>query len=251
MKRPEIWEDNYLLNRQGLPSSQGWGHRSGGIMGAGTGKLTTKAIAVIIIVAMLDAVGLSPVVMVLVTSVVLVVWLCARRAQAREVERVFDFYIAADAILREEDRRWYGFEIVEAIEHGESVLDIMPDPPPLNYYALGALYHRLGNHQATVEYLSRVVEDECCEETHRIAPSPQLRRYVTLLRRIEYQPSTAPQTLAAIRSLERARQRHAVKMLCDSRGVLEAEKSAIKEEIPAPEVVETRDEISFNSSSPL
>src|ERR1041385_1578112 len=224
MKRPEILADNYLQNRQALLSSNGWRIRTGGVMGAGTGKLTTKAIAVIIIVAMLDAVGISPVVMVLITGVVLVIWLCARRAQAREVERVFDFYIAADAILREEDRRWYGFEIAEAIEHGESVLEIMPDPPPLNYFVLGALYHRLGNHQATVEYLSRVTEDELYDESHRTSPSPQLRRYVMMLRRIEYHPSTAPHTLAAIRSLERARQRSAEKMLLESRSVVEAEK---------------------------
>src|SRR4029079_14390669 len=164
MKRPEILADNYLQNRQALLSSNGWRIRTGGVMGAGTGKLTTKAIAVIIIVAMLDAVGISPVVMVLITGVVFVVWLCARRAQAREVERIFDFYIAADAILREEERRWYGFEIAEVIEHGESLLDIMPDPPPLSYYTLGALYHRLGNHTAAVEYLSRVTEDERCDE---------------------------------------------------------------------------------------
>src|SRR5690349_19228415 len=142
-------------------------------MGAGIGKLTTKAIAVIVIVAMLDAVGLSPVVMVLVTGVVFVVWLCARRAQAREVERVFDFYISADAILREEERRWYGFEIAEVIEHGESMLDLMPDPPPLHYFALGALYQRLGNHNATVQYLSRLSDDQEYDETHRIVPSPQ------------------------------------------------------------------------------
>jgi len=220
-------------------------------MRAGTGKLTTKAIAVIIIVAMLDAVGLSPVIMVLVTGVVFLVWLCARRAQAREVERIFDFYIAADAILREEDRRWYGFEIAEVIEHGESMLEIMPDPPPLNYYALGALYHRLGNHQATVEYLSRVVEDELCEETHRIAPSPQLRRYVTLMRRIEYQPSTAPQTLAAIRSLERARHRNAAKLLLESRELLEAQKDRATAEQQAAEATEVHEETSFAPSLPL
>src|ERR1044072_45246 len=174
-----------------------------------TGKLTSKAIAVIIVIAMLNAVGFPPVIIVLLTSSILVVWLCARRAQSREIERIFDFYIAAEAILREEERRWYGFEIAEVIEHGESLLEIMPDPPPLNYYALGALYQRLGNHHATVDYLSRLIEDQACEETHRTAPSPQLRRYVMMLRRIEYHPSIAPQTLAAIRNLERARQRHA------------------------------------------
>jgi len=220
-------------------------------MSPGAGKLTTKAIAVIVIVAMLDAVGFPPVIMVLITGAVFVVWLFARRAQAREVERLFDFYIAADAVLREEERRWYGFEIAEVIEHGESLLEIMPDPPPLNYYALGALYQRLGNHQAAVEYLSRVVEGELCDEAHRIAPSPQLRRYVAMLRRIEYQPSLAPQTLAAIRSLERARQRHATKMLFDCRELIDVEKTAAPEEKKVRVEIDVRDEPSFSPSLPL
>ncbi|HEV8204898.1 MAG TPA: hypothetical protein VGP98_11705 [Pyrinomonadaceae bacterium] len=216
-----------------------------------TGKRTTKAVAIIIVIAMLSAVGFPPLIGVLIGGALLVIWLCARRAQALEVERIFDFYIAAEAILREEERRWYGFEIAEVIEHGESLLEIMPDPPPLNYYVLGALYQRLGNHEAAVEYLSRLSDNEYCDETHRTAPSPQLRRYVSILRRIEYQPSTAPQTLAAIRSLERARQRNVVKLLCESRAVVEAKQSATKEETHVPEVVNTRAEISFNPSSPL
>jgi hypothetical protein len=218
----------------------------------GAGKLTTKAIAVIVIVAMLDAVGLSPVIMVFVTGVFLVVWLFARRAQAREVERIFEFYIAADAILREEERRWYGFEIAEVIEHGESLLEVMPDPPPLNYYALGALYLRLGNHRATVEYLSHLLDDESYDETHRTSPSPQLRRYVMMLRRIEYHPSAAPQTLAAIRSLERARQRHATSMLVDSRALLETqEKLGLQPEKRVAEVKPAEPEVTFASSLPL
>src|ERR1043165_7602003 len=136
--------DNFLQNKQARPSSListvQPGSRSGGIM-TNTGKLTTKAIAVVVIVAMLDAVGLPPMVMVFITGVVLVVWLFARHAQAREIDRIFDFYVAADAILREEDRRWYGFEIAEVIEHGEGLLEIMPDPPPLAYFALGSLHH--------------------------------------------------------------------------------------------------------------
>ena len=189
--------------------------------------------------------------MVLFSGMCFVIWLFARRAQAREVERIFDFYIAADAVLREEDRRWYGFEIAEVIEHGESLLDIMPDPPPLNYYALGALYQRLGNHAASVEYLSRLTEDECCDETHRTAPSPQLRRYVSMLRRIEYQPSLAPQSLAAIRSLERSRQRNTSKLLVESRALLDAEQHAPKEEKRAPETPEAQKEPKFAASTPL
>jgi hypothetical protein len=218
---------------------------------SGSGKLTTKAIAVIVIVAMLDAVGLSPVIMVLITGVVFVVWLIARRAQAREVERIFDFYVAADAILREEERRWYGFEIAEVIEHGESILEMMPDPPPLNYYALGALYQRLGNHQASVEYLTRVTEDELCDEAHRTTPSSQLRRYVMMLRRIEYHPSAAPHVLGAVRSLERSRLRNAAKMLAESREHVEAEKLNAPPEKQVEEVKETPEEMSFASSLPL
>ena len=214
----------------------------------GTGKLTTKAIAIIIVVAMLNAVGFPPVIMVMITGMALVVWLLVRRAQAREVERMFDFYIAADAILRDEERRWYGFEIAEVIEHGESLLEIMPDPPPLNYYALGALYHRLGNHQASVNYLSRITEDDHYDETHRTTPSPQLRRYVMMLRRIEYHPASAPQTLAAIRGLERARQRNAAKLLVASRGLVETEKSNAK---PEHQVAEVPQEMSFAPSLPL
>jgi hypothetical protein len=213
------------------------------------GKLTTKAIAVIVIVAMLGAVGLSPVIMVFFFGVILVIWIVARHTQTREVERIFDFYVAADAILREEERRWYGFEIAEVIEQGECLLETMPDAPPLNYFVLGALYNRLGNHQATVEYLSRLIEDERYDEVHRTVPSPQLRRYVTMLRQIEYHPSTAPQTLAAVRSLERARQKIAGRMLMESRSMLESE--AKLEHVPEVHETPQRAEMKFAPSMPL
>lgn len=218
-------------------------------MASGTGKFTTKTIAVIIIVAILNAVGLSPVVMLFVTGVVFVIWGVTRRAQTREVERIFEFYVAADAILREEERRWYGFEIAEVIEDGESLLEMMPDPPPLNYFTLGALYQRLGNHEATVQYLSRLNEDDHYDETHRVSPSPQLRRYVMMLRRLEQHPAAEPQTLAAVRNLERARQRNGAKLLSESREVLET----------TPVVVAAKPEVSaqpqqheaFPASAPL
>ena len=213
------------------------------------GKLTTKAVAIIVIVAMLGAVGLSPVIMVFFFGVILVIWIVARHTQTREVERIFDFYVAADAILREEERRWYGFEIAEVIEQGEYLLETIPDAPPLNYFVLGALYHRLGNHQATVEYLSRLVEDEHYDEAHRTIPSPQLRRYVTMLRQLEYQPSTAPQTLAAVRSLERARHKTAGKLLMESRGALEHHKqSTPAAAVPEPQ---QKNEMRFAPSVPL
>ena len=207
-------------------------------MNSGTGKLATKGIALIVIVAILNAVGLSPVVMFFFTGAVLVIWLVARRAQMREVERMFEFYIAADAILREEERRWYGFEIAEVIEQGESLLELMPDPPPLHYFALGALYQRLGNHEAAVRYLAKLNDDERYDEAHRVAPSPQLRRYVTMLRHLEQHPAAEPHMLTAIRNLERARQRSMTKMLLDSRSTIETTPAITAAETPA--VVETK-----------
>ena len=232
-------------------------------MNSGTGKLATKTIAVIVVVAILNAMGLSPVIMVFFTGAVLVIWLVARRAQMREVERIFEFYVAADAILREEERRWYGFEIAEVIEHGESLLETMPDPPPLHFFALGALYQRLGNHDAAVQYLSRLDDDQQYDETHRIVPSPQLRRYVMMLRRLEQHPAAEPQTLAAIRNLERARQRSAGKMLLDSRSLIETtvtpepkaesafEKKVAGEKKLVPETLVPEKEELFPPSAPL
>src|SRR5690242_15966500 len=229
-------------------------------MSSGTGKLATKGIAVVVIVAILNAVGLSPVLMFFFTGAVLVIWLVARRAQMREVERIFEFYVAADAILREEERRWYGFEIAEVIEHGESLLDLMPDPPPLHFFALGALYQRLGNHDAAVQYLSRLNDDQQYDETHRIVPSPQLRRYVMMLRRLEQHPAAEPQTLAAVRNLERARQRSAGKMLLDSRSLSETTATVEpKTESVAPEkkltsekkLIPEKEENLFSPSAPL
>jgi hypothetical protein len=186
-------------------------------------KFLQKAIAVVVIVTLLYGAGVTPIVMLFISGVIFVVFMSSRRAQNREVERIFDFYVAAEAILRDAERRWYGFEVGEVIENGEQALETLPDPPPLHLFTLGALYHLIENHNATSAYLSRVVEDEHSDERYHNAPSPQLRRYVTLLRRIEAEPSLAPQTLGAVRSLERLRRRLASTMLAESRRALENE----------------------------
>jgi len=223
-------------------------------MNPGNRKLAQKAVAVVVIVALLDMVGVSPIVMLFMTGVAIVIWFAGQRSENRELERIFEFYVWADAILRDEERRWYGFEVAEAIENGERALELMPDSPPLHYFALGALYYRIGNYEATVEYLSRVIEDEVYDELHRTTPSPQLRRYVSMLRRIEYEPSLAPQTLSAVRSLERARRKRAAKFLAESRNSLNAAKTtaAPAGQTPSsfPQAAESREE-PFSSSRPL
>jgi hypothetical protein len=183
-------------------------------------RFAQKAIAIIIIVAVLDVVGVSPLLMMFVTGVVFVVWALNRRARSRELERIFNFYVAADAILRDEDRRWYGFEVAEVIEDGENSIGAMPDCPALHLFALGALYNRIGKPENTVEYLTHVVEDDLYDERQHTAPSPQLRQYVAMLRRIEANPSLAPQQLAAVRSLERLRRKQAAVLLKQSRAAL-------------------------------
>lgn len=210
-------------------------------------RFAQRAVAVVVIVTMLYGAGVAPVVMLFVTGVVLIVFLIARRSQTRDVENVFDFCVSAEAILRDEDRHWYGFEVAEVIEDGEYILESMPDPPPVQLFALGALHHLIGNHRSSVDYLSRIVDDEHYEERNRIAPSSQLRRFVSLLRRIEAEPSMAPQTLGAIRSLERMRRRQASAMLTEGRKFLkvESKEGTPAQVTPAPKP-EARDQITLN-----
>jgi|SRR5215813_173930 len=190
-------------------------------MSSSVKKLLQRIVAVIVIVALLDMVGVPTVIMMFFTGVVLVVFFVSRRSQNRELERIFEFYVAADAILRDEDRRWYGFEISDVIKDGERSLEAMPDSPPLQYFALAALYYQVGHYDVTEKYLTRLLEDETYDERHLTAPSPQLRRYVTMLREMECNPVIAPQTLAAVRALERARRRKSKQLLDESRRFLE------------------------------
>ncbi len=186
-------------------------------MTAGNRKLAQKAIAVIVIVALLDVVGISPPIIIFFIVAGFFIWRAAQRSESRETERIFDFFISADEILRARERQWYGFEIAEVISKGEDVFNSMPDAPALTWFALGALHHSIGNYHASVEQLAPIVEDESCKEYQCSAPSPQLRRYVDMLRKIEREPAIAPQAIAAVRNLERARQKNATLMLAEGR----------------------------------
>jgi hypothetical protein len=182
-----------------------------------TRKLTQKIIAVIVIVAMFDVVGVSPAVIIFIVGVGVLVWRMARRAERRETARVFDFFVSADDILRDEERQWYDFEVSDAISNGEQILNAMPDAPPLTYFALGALYHRVGDYESAVEHLAPVLDEQWIKERQRSAPSPQLRAYVELLRQVERDPALAPREAAAIQSLSAMRQERASTLLAESR----------------------------------
>lgn len=197
----------------------------------GKGKETAQRIlAILVIVAMLGVMGIPLTVIFFFATVVYFVWRAVQRSEQQDIRSVFEFYIAANEILRDEDRRWYGFEVEKVIERGDQILLSMSDAPPLVHFTLGALYHRAGKHESAVEHLSYVMESEGGEERNIIHPSPELRRYVQVLRRLEREPAEAPHTMAAIRSLDRARRTRAATMLEESRARL---KEPAKELTPA------------------
>lgn len=137
---------------------------------------------------------------------------------------IFEFLLVANDILRDDDRRWYGFEIKEAIGRGESIRRHMSAVPPIVHFALGALYNRIGDHQAAVQSLAQVLEDENSDETRMVFPTPELRNFVRTLRKIEREPAEAPLMSAAVRALERARRNRGKALLEESRAALDAEK---------------------------
>lgn len=200
-----------------------------------------RLLAIIIIIAMLGVMGIPFSVIIFFATVTFFIWRAVQHTEHQETGRVFEFYIAANDVIRDEERHWFGFEIAEVIERGERVLHAMSDPPPLVYFALGALYHKAGDHEAAAEHLSYIVENDLSDERHRVAPSPELRRYVHILRKLEREPALAPQTMAAIRSLERARHNRAAYLLAECRERLNA--------IPSQGAPQLTD-VSFKQTSP-
>src|SRR5215813_5660621 len=129
-------------------------------------RTAQRLVAIIVIIAILGVVGFSPAVILFCVVAGVIVWRTIRRSENLETERIFEFYIAADEVLREEGRQWYGFEIAEVIDTGERVLLSIGDPPPLCRFTVGALQHRVGDFHSAVEHLSWVVEDSFANEVH-------------------------------------------------------------------------------------
>lgn len=186
-------------------------------MGAKGKEATQRLLAIIVIIAMLMMMGIPPSVVIFFAIVTYFIWRAVQRSEHQETGRIFEFYISANDILRDEERRWYGFEVQEVLNRGDRILHSMIDPPPLVYFSMGALYNYMGDHEAAVEHLSFVVENDLADERHRFEPSPELRRYVHILRKLEREPTEAPQTMAAIRSLDRVRRNRAQSLLAESR----------------------------------
>ncbi|HUR96690.1 MAG TPA: hypothetical protein VMZ26_01355 [Pyrinomonadaceae bacterium] len=134
-----------------------------------------------------------------------------------ETREIFEFYLTANEMLRDDERRWYGFELNEVIRRGEDIVRRMKSAPPLVHFTLGALQNRVGNHKAAITNLTYVVENSSSDEKSFLSPSPELQSYVRVLRKIEREPTEAPLTSAAVRALERARKLRAKTLLEESR----------------------------------
>jgi len=147
-------------------------------------------------------------------------WKTFSQPSRNGTREIFEFYLAANEILRDDERRWFGFEVREVIGRGEHILQLINGAPPLVYFTLGALYHQIGDHKSAVNHLAYVIENENSDEQTYVYPSPELRNYVKILRKIEREPAEAPQTSAAIRALERARRNRGKTILEDSRAGL-------------------------------
>jgi hypothetical protein len=144
-------------------------------------------------------------------------WKTFSSPSRNETREIFEFYLSANDLLRDDERRWFGFEVQDVINRGEHILQLMNGAPPLVYFTLGALYNKVGDHKSAVNHLSYIVENENADETTYVYPSPELKNYVKILRKIEREPAEAPQTSAAIRALERARRNRGKAILENSR----------------------------------
>lgn len=178
---------------------------------------TQYALAFGVIATMLFAVGFPMFIIVFFAIFAFFLWKTFSSPSSNGTREIFEFYLSANEILRDDERRWFGFEIQNVIGQGERIVQLMNGAPPLVYFTLGALYNRAGDHKSAVNHLSYVIENENSDEKTYLYASPELKSYVRILRKIEREPSEAPQTSAAVRALERTRRNRGKTILAESR----------------------------------
>jgi hypothetical protein len=179
------------------------------------------ALAFVVVAAMLVVAGFPAFVVFFFGIFAYFLWKIFTSGSRSETRDIFEFYLAANEMLRDDDRRWYGFEIREVIARGVRIVQSMSAPPPLVYFTLGALFNKVGEHKEAVTNLKNALESEHSDEMNFVFPSPELRNYVKVLRKIEREPAEAPMTSAAVRSLERARRLRGKSLLEESRAKME------------------------------
>lgn len=184
---------------------------------------TQYALAFGVIATMLFAVGFPTFIIVFFAIFAFFLWKTFASPSPNGTREIFEFYLSANEILRDDERRWFGFEIQDVIGRGERIVQLMNGAPPLVYFTLGALYNRAGDHKSAVNHLAYVVENDTSDEKTYLYATPELKSYVKILRKIEREPAEAPQTSAAVRALERTRRNR-------GKVILEESRSAVKEQ---------------------
>ena len=134
---------------------------------------------------------------------------------------IFEFYLRSNEILRQDGRRWYGFEIREAIRDGNAIAARMGTVPPLLDFCLGALHHKIGDHKQALDHFESLEAKPDRDEANIVFPSKELREYVRILRKIERAPAEAPLTASAIRALERMRKNQGSSLMEESKEAAE------------------------------
>ncbi|HKP47527.1 MAG TPA: hypothetical protein VJT50_13085 [Pyrinomonadaceae bacterium] len=179
------------------------------------GSAAQKTIAVVLIVAVLASLQVSPIVILIVAGAAVLVMIVVGRSQRRKTDTVFAFYISADEVLGDESRR-YRFEVADAIKAGERVVRLIPDAPPLSSFSLGALYYTVGDFNGAVEHLGLAAEEQILKDSIHKKPSRQLRRYVARLRQLERAPQRFAKINAAIQRLEKLHRERGAALLAQS-----------------------------------
>jgi hypothetical protein len=179
------------------------------------------ALAFVVVAAMLVVAGFPAFVVFFFGIFAYFLWKIFTSGSRSETRDIFEFYLAANEMLRDDERRWYGFEIREVIARGARIIQSMHSAPPLVYFTLGALFNKIGEHKEAVVNLKNALESEHADEMNFVFPSAELRNYVKVLRKIEREPAEAPMTSAAVRSLERARRLRGMSLLEESRAKME------------------------------
>ncbi len=179
-------------------------------------RIGAGVLVVALIIGVWETLRVAPVIIFGVVVAGLLILLALRIRANRKTKVIFGFYVAANEILLDGERSRYHFEIAEVIKTGEKVIRSMPDSPPLTRFALGALYHSIGDHNAAVEQLGFAAEEEVLKESRHVLPSRPLRRYVEQLRKIQRRPRRWKKTNAAIASLERMHHERAARLLAES-----------------------------------
>ena len=139
------------------------------------------AAAFSVIGAMLYVAGFPVFLLFFVGVLTFFIWKVFSSEGRNETRRIFEFYLSANEILREDDRRWYGFEIQETIARGEAIVRSMSAAPPLVHFGLGALYQKLDDHTLAVKNLSMVVDENAMDESAIVNSSIIFKNHTTLL----------------------------------------------------------------------